>query len=196
MGDNSGSSPASFRNSSPGGASVSTSPSTPESPGRLNHSPRATVSSEVSDFIADLSNYSAIGCLCYEHSAPRPEESAGCWREVIDHHLVCKFDDYLNSCLSKLLAQSWIRVQYSCSSVNPQYLVFRIYLLPEDVGLRFISRRNRQLFAAVEGLIARVDTNSNTWKGHHLPDQEQKFDLFATPVEGSLFCKCSYNATC
>ena len=67
------------------------------------------------------------------------------------------------------------------------YTIYRVYILPGDVGLRFFDRENRRLLAALESLVASIDVSPETWSGGYSKGVEVGFDPWATRDEGSLF---------
>jgi hypothetical protein len=89
--------------------------------------------------------------------------------------------------LMKLTAAGWVRVQIGQSTRDPSYTIYRIYILPGDVGLRFFDRENRRLLAALETMVATIDVSPETWNGRYSRGVEVGFDAWATSDEGSLF---------
>jgi hypothetical protein len=145
------------------------------------------LSSEAHAFLSDLSNYLALGCLKY--------------RDVADNITLGLGDDGARwqnlplaapgfppeSNLMKLTAAAWTRVQIGQSTRDSRYTIYRVYILPGDVGLRFFDRENRRLLAALESLVATIDVSSETWSGRYSEGVEVGFDNWATSDEGSLF---------
>ncbi|KAM0706409.1 hypothetical protein Q7P35_005735 [Cladosporium inversicolor] len=154
----------------------------------LQNRPRShsSLSQEATVFLSDLSNFLSLGCLVHEETADdiaafgEPHDKTE-WQDA-DH-----FDILLEPGLSKLSNAGWIRVQKRRSALNLALIIYRIYILPGDVGLRYIDRDNRRLLVALENLVANVDVSSETWAGHYISGSEVKFDPWASKDEGSLF---------
>jgi hypothetical protein len=136
--------------------------------------------------LSDLFNFLALGCLVYEDAAcdlssPSHSRSCGDWQDVIVPV------GSLGVPLSKLTAAGWIRILERRSDLDDRYIIYRIYILPSDVGLRFIDRDSKKLLSALQSLVANVDVSPSTWNGHYLGGTEVKFDPWASRDEGSLF---------
>ena len=86
--------------------------------------------------------------------------------------------------LRSLLKAHWIRA-FSAVLVDGR-IIFRIYILPEDVGQRFVDRSTRALRAALEELIPIVDVSSATWNGKPSPTRTH-FQPWATGDDLSLY---------
>lgn len=142
------------------------------------------LSTGVHDFLSDLSNFLALGCLTTEDATSDCLE-AGIFSD--DESSLWRLDTLQDATISKLVAAGWIRVQRGRSTLNPNYLIRRIHILPGDVGLRFFDRQNRRLLAALESLVAEIDVSPDTWNGQYVVGQEVRFDQWATGDEGSLF---------
>ena len=139
-------------------------------------------------FTSDLDNYLPLGCLCFEDLAESFEDHAtGVWRDITHLPLAIAFEETLYSHLHKLAASGWIRIFSARSHTDSRYLIFRIYILPFDVGLRLIDRQSKRLYSALESLISEVDVSREAWQGRHAPETAIKFDKWATTDEGSLF---------
>ena len=148
----------------------------------------SVLSQEADAFFGDLSNYLAIGCLCFEDftlSASQPEPAE--WRDISDEPLVFACDNVLSINLEKLASARWIRIHSRPSNTDPRYVILRLYILPFDVGLRYIDRQNKRLHTAMESLIGDLDVSTDTWSGSYTPEKAIKFDVWATSEDGSLF---------
>jgi hypothetical protein len=146
------------------------------------------LSTEAHAFLSDLSKYMALGCLTYQ--------------DVPDDTFTLGFDNDgprwqdlpltasgfpPETSLMKLTAAGWTRVQVGQSTRDWRYTIYRLYILPGDVGLRFIDRENRRLLAALESLVATIDVSTETWSGRYSAGVGADFDTWATRDEGSLF---------
>lgn len=149
--------------------------------------PHSGLSDEATLFVSDLSHFLALGCLVREetaHDAVAHGEQQGPigWQDIDEH--VCLLD----ANLFKLASAGWIRVQKRSSALNNAYTIYRIFILPGDVGLRYIDRDNKKLLAALENLVAKVDVSSDTWNGRYTSSNDEvRFDPWASRDEGSLF---------
>ncbi|KAH0282512.1 hypothetical protein KCU71_g16646, partial [Aureobasidium melanogenum] len=147
------------------------SKTTPRSP--------APVSSEAAHFFNDLSNYIPIGSLVL--SGVADEEFT--WEEVIHLATLSQWSLSEQNALNieKLFNRRRIRVFASI----PSRAVLRIYVLPSDVGHRFLQQ-DRGLDTHLFSLIQDLDVSPSAWNGR--PDaQQESFDLYASGEEGSLY---------
>ena len=172
----------------------SSSPATSPSSNGLFASPRRGPSDdlclpkEAQRFFSDLGNYLPLGCLCFKDLTLSNEDCIpGQWRDITALPPVFAFEETLYSHLHKLAASGWIRVFLARSNADPRYLIFRIYILPFDVGLRYIERQSKRLYLALESLVVEIDISPDTWQGNYVPDKVLKFDTWATSDDGSLF---------
>jgi len=154
----------------------------------LQDRPRShsSLSQEATVFLSDLSNFLPLGCLTHEETADDAaaignDHSTTDWQDVV-HYGVS-----LEASLSRLTDAGWIRVQKRRSALNHAFIIYRVYILPGDVGLRYVDRDNKKLLAALESLVAKVDVSSETWAGRYTSGNEVKFDPWASQGEGSLF---------
>ncbi len=86
--------------------------------------------------------------------------------------------------LRSLLKAHWIRV-FSAVLIDGR-IILRIYILPEDVGQRFVDRNTRTLRAALEELISTVDVSTAAWNGKPSSPRTQ-FQPWATADDSSLY---------
>lgn len=160
-----------------------TSPSLSEANGGLSRPKvlESKISSEASNFLSDLSNFLALGCLVVERGVAdgSPEYDEG--GNLVWHDIVPEDEN-----LYRLATAGWIRVQNCQSVADPRYTIYRIYILPGDVGLRFFDRQSRRLQASLEAIIANIDVSPETWSGHYVFGQHVGFDQWAKSDEGSL----------
>ena len=171
--------------------SSATSPSSQEDP--LSPSNSFSGSSglldEATAFLSDLDNYLPLGCLIFEDIVEELAEDrgSGIWRNVTQLPSNLAFDVSFYSRVQRLAAAGWIRISSSRSTANPRFLVFRIYVLPFDIGNKFVQRRSKRLEDALGSLLEAVDVSADTWQGNYVPEKAKKFDTWATTDEGSLF---------
>lgn len=167
-----------------------TSISSPDAYTKFLHSSHtsARLAPEAIEFLADLSNYLALGCLVQpqqEHNTS--VERSGVWQDVTHTPPVFPENPTLSSDLSRLATAGWVRVQAARSASHPDSTIYRLYVLPGDVGLRFVDRSNRKLIAALESLVAKIDSSADTWSGRLPVGCKLAFDPWATAANGSLF---------
>lgn len=143
--------------------SVASSPSTLSPAPVYNASLRPGDTGQV---LADLSNYLALGCLVFEDieledtTEILEHEGLDTWHEVRSISEQPFVPASITLSLSRLLRNGWIRLQTSKCQLQRRSLIFRVYLLFNDVGLTSIERSNRTLLSDVEAVVARVDTNA------------------------------------
>ncbi|EME88215.1 uncharacterized protein MYCFIDRAFT_27902 [Pseudocercospora fijiensis CIRAD86] len=168
--------------------------SPPTTPGSSRYSPRYQWTTHLSEdavrLVADLDNFLPLGCLCFEGLLTPDEEDSniGAWHEITSTAILGQ-ETPTSSNLAKLLQSCWIRMQYSQCSYRPQWSVFRIYLLSEDVEIHEIDRNNRHLLAALGNILLEINTETRAWNGHYIPEEACAFDCWATQEKGnpSLF---------
>ncbi len=116
-------------------------------------------------FVSNLSNYLALGCSSSRHQSAHASyrsDDAHTWQEgfcaedVIDNSSPCFFS------FGSLLRARWIRAFYK---VEDEVAIIRIYILPEDVGRRYIDRSDRGLRQALKNIIPTLDISSGAWEG-------------------------------
>ncbi|KAI6887134.1 hypothetical protein KC360_g2203 [Hortaea werneckii] len=176
------------------GAEQSTPATSPESSNEAFYGPRMKaevntgLSRDALDFRQNLQNYLPLGCItCRDYTTfDSTGEPAG-WHTIDSVAVSYRNDAGVYGVLSKLTEAGWIRLQSGRSVLDPAFITWRIYILPGDIGHRFIDRQKKRLWSALESLIPDVDVSRDTWEGRYAPETEQKFDPWATSDEGSLF---------
>ncbi|KAK5136828.1 hypothetical protein LTR08_001750 [Meristemomyces frigidus] len=186
-------------NSSPGARRSTTSATSPlPSEGLNTPLPKAPVlSNDGLTFRSDLSNYLALGCLCFEdESFIKGGHEAYGWHDlgILAPPPIPWADAILFAYLSKLVDAGWIKLQTRRSTVDPSFIIWRVYILPgdadADAGHRSTDQQNKKLWSALENLLAAdIDVSTETWQGHYTPQlaRKSKFDPWAQRVDGSLF---------
>ncbi|KAK6395937.1 hypothetical protein LTR65_010046 [Meristemomyces frigidus] len=179
-------------NSSQDDAGCTTSATSPPSsrgspPGlRVGFGNHATLSKEAVNFLSDLNNYVALGCLCFEDMIDNDLEPSS-WQDIAQLPMLPRHDATPYAHVAKLVDAGWVRLQTCRSMLDRRFFIWRVYILPGDAGHRFIDRQNKKLWAALENLIADVDVSSGIWEGRYAPGSDCKFDCWARRDEGSLF---------
>ncbi|KAK3056343.1 hypothetical protein LTR09_002850 [Extremus antarcticus] len=156
---------------------------------KSHRSGAAPLSDDAACFFSDLSNYLPLGCLCLEHvdELPAEQNSINGWRAITQLPSQHSIGYSLSPHVSKLVNAGWIRLFSNRGSIYGRYLVIRIYILPFDVGLRYVDRQSKRLYVALENLLAEVDVGTQVWQGYRASDVACKFDMYASSEEGSLF---------
>ena len=171
-------------------SSSATSPSTlgAKSSPRSNRGRNSSFTKEAEEFLSNLDNFLPLGCLAFEDLTESDEDQGfGQWNDITQLPPLSAFDETLYSHVQKLAVSGWIRVYSARSFADPRYLVYRVWILPFDVGLRYIDRQSKRLYTALECLIGEIDVTTEAWQGNYSPETSSKFDMWASPDEGSLF---------
>jgi hypothetical protein len=96
-----------------------------------------------------------------------------------------------SGCLSsyaELLREGWVYMSLSLSVGNYRYLIFRVYLLPDDVDNRSIPRSDSSLRKARSALLAQLDFSKDAWQGRptgHRSPGPSPFDGPETTADSS-----------
>lgn len=138
-------------------------------------------------YAAIPSNYLGVGCLLFQDPHPDtsrdPQERQ--WQWLSGTPVVSTSDASIVPDLIKLLENQWTRLQYKRCERQPQWLIYRFYLLFHDVARGSVNRQNRRLGLAVDNILRQLDTNPETWAGQYAPGEEHRFDRWATRAEGN-----------
>lgn len=156
-----------------------TSPVIPKLHSTPKTAPRVgPTSPESANFLNDLSNYIPVGSLVLGEVF----DAAPSWEEVVDIAVLSqsRLSEHITLCIERLLSRRRIRLFVSA----PSKTILRLYLLPSDVGHRFLQRdrgTDGHLFSVLQNL----DVSLDCWDGK--PNVKQPFDMYAAGEEGSLF---------
>lgn len=138
-------------------------------------------SPEAQLFLAQLDNYIPVGCLvggyqCQQHNRDETE-----WCEIVDTAELAQhsFEHFVVD-VQKLITHGWVRVH-----VHSSELIWRVYVLPSDIGHRFVDHQNKSLSRALYLLIRELDVSPEAWEGR--PYTQVRFDPSAALEEGSLY---------
>jgi len=149
---------------------------------------RANLSEEAADFLSDLKNYMPLGCLCFEDFIKTEEHSDQAhWVDVTVFPELPSSSALLGVHVNKLMEAGWIRLHSRRSRCNRHFVILRVYILPWDVGQRFVDRHDKKLWLALECLISEIDPSPEAWNGLYEKNKATKFDMWATADQGSLF---------
>ncbi|KAI9696497.1 MAG: hypothetical protein M1820_008125 [Bogoriella megaspora] len=160
---------------------------------------------ESTAFLGNLSNYLALGCL----SGPVDEHEKHIYPVTSDkatgsdisnssglrtsHSPFCifeQFDQLFVSHLASLQSASWIRIFRAHPSQDPHALdLLRIYVLPFDVGGRFVDRKDATLQLAFRELVRRLWISPCVWYGASQDETDipRRFDVSVNGLTHSLF---------
>ncbi|KAK1004940.1 hypothetical protein LTR54_007261 [Friedmanniomyces endolithicus] len=148
------------------------------------------LSADAADFSGDLSDYLPLGCLTFEDFTTLHSSDDGLWQDVTDLPIIMGSDSTLPSLVAKLAQAGWLRIQAGRSTIDARFVIFRMYILPSDTGLRLVDRRDTvALWKALRGLVSEVDVNEESWEGRYALGVDRKFDPWATCDDSSLFYK-------
>lgn len=159
--------------------------SEPRTPPKLSIGNGALQSPEGRQFLQRLDNFVPIGCLVSSiPSADLTSLPSSHWQEIFDLTSL-HITSALALAVQRLLASSWIRLFMHNKYGSTQ--VVRLYVLPSDVGHRFVDRQSKKLAASLYAVIKELDTSPETWNGRYSHATRKRFDLWAARDEGSLY---------
>jgi SNF2-related domain len=134
-----------------------------------------------------------LGCLTSRRAlndALSPDEARDGWGEVLQFNLhpggISQFDaapQLLDKAVQRLLKAAWIKI---LAKALDGVLIYRIYLLPNDVARSTVARGSRSLRADLEELLPNVNISPEVWNGSST-SQFVHFDPWAQAEAGSLF---------
>lgn len=134
--------------------------------------PTATKDGE-KEFLEDLRNYIALGSLtlrpsigggAYLHHTRWTESSDTC----LAFHNYCDLKDAHPALSARILANSnWVRVFARRHQWNGDLATIRIYILPADVGRRYVDRNNGHLQNCLMKLMNGLDRSLLSWEGRN-----------------------------
>lgn len=139
---------------------------------------------DAASFFADLNNYLPLGCIIIHRSQDSNEHAHGESEETVEQ--IAKYPTPFAQHLVKL-AEAWLIRLFAKQSANSERTIVRIYLLPHDVGRRFVDRESRALTLALEHLLSHIDVSPSTWAGSCGDDGAVSFDRWASGEDCSLF---------
>lgn len=133
-------------------------------------------------FLEDLGNYTPIGTYVVHH-LPEPwfrdKFTGDTWLEPTDPSLIgpkYAVDREIGRIAEALLVWGWIRLFAKLHKDDPNVLIVRVYLLPDDVGRRYIDKcipnktMERLMFIK---LMQSIDISAEAWTGDSVrPDHQ------------------------
>ena len=124
-------------------------------------------------FLEDIGNYVALGSLtlrpsigggAYLHQT-RWKESSDTWLAFHDY---CELRDAHPVLSARILANAnWVRVFARKHQRNSNLATIRIYILPDDVGRRYVDRDNGHLRSYFMELLNVIDRSPLSWEGRN-----------------------------
>ncbi|PGH27254.1 hypothetical protein AJ80_00964 [Polytolypa hystricis UAMH7299] len=145
--------------------SVSPSPQS-ASPARSLTSTPCTPPASSSDTILkedallqDLNRYIAVGVLRH-------------CNQLLNDWVPGKGDSYPEAEVRKLRAERWIRTETCANTAFPEWSAVRVYILPDDIGRKFVSRSSVPLRRCLKLVISKLDTSPEAWEGQFDPHVE------------------------
>ena len=125
------------------------------------------------EFLEDLGNYVALGSLTL-----RPSIGDGAhlhpirWRESSDtwlaFHDYCDLKDAHPALFARILANAnWVRVFARKHQQKGDLATLRIYVLPDDIGRRYINRDHGHLRSYLIKLLDGLDRSLPSWEGRN-----------------------------
>ena len=125
------------------------------------------------EFLEDLGNYVALGSLTL-----RPSIGGGAylhqthWAESSDiwlaFHNHCELKDGHPALSARILANAnWVRVFARKHQRNRDLATMRVYILPDDVGRRYVNRDHNQLRNYLIKLLDGLDKSQLSWEGRN-----------------------------
>ena len=121
-------------------------------------------------FLEDLGNYIALGSLnlrrsnlggAYLHQTR--------WTALNDVWMDCSDpkDEHLILAAYFLAKAGWARAFARKHQRNEELATIRVYILPDDVGRRYVNRKHGHLRNHLFKLLEVLDRSRTSWEGHH-----------------------------
>ncbi|KAF2668404.1 hypothetical protein BT63DRAFT_374678 [Microthyrium microscopicum] len=152
--------------------------------GQMSTTSPSTSSSNV---LIPLHQHVPIGCYQSSEALPCLRGSNLSWTEVFSvANIQCResaFDGGVVDALNRLLKARWLRV---LANLADDRVVYRVYLLPDDVGRSSVSRHSKGRRLDLEILLSSINTSGKVWS---LEDTalSSAFSPWAQEEDGSLF---------
>ena len=145
------------------------------------------------EFLEDLGNYIALGSLTLQNrlcdgaylDQTRWTDSDETWMAFHDHsdsknaHLV-----WSAYCLAK---ENWARTFARRHQRKGDLVTIRVYILPDDVGRRYVNREHGQLRSHLFKLMDGLDRSCTSWEGHHQIENHPEHYCGESSNNDSLF---------
>ncbi|PWY87644.1 hypothetical protein BO70DRAFT_378236 [Aspergillus heteromorphus CBS 117.55] len=104
-------------------------------------------------------------------------------------HSVVEADDFPSAEIASLEKHHWIRTETFPYTDDPSWCGVRVYVLPDDIGRKFIPRSSTALRRALKVVMTRIDSSAEAWMGKGCLDQIQRGTggLASGPEDESLW---------
>ncbi|TID27762.1 snf2 family helicase [Venturia nashicola] len=137
------------------------------------------------DLGTPLESYIALGVIASSITVPASVEPSSSWNEVQDpaSFAPALSGSFLKN-IQKLYNANWIRA--TCIVAPFRTVLFRFYLLPDDVAQATVDRESKSLRSLLAELASRCNISPALWHAQS-PDLTKKFDIWATGIDRSLF---------
>lgn len=133
-------------------------------------------------FLENIGNYVALGSLtlrpsigggAYLHQT-RWKESSDTWLAFHDY---CDLKDAHPVLSARILANAnWVRVSARKHQLNSDLATIRIYILPDDVGRRYVDRDNGHLRSYLMKLLSGIDRSPLSWEGRSQSENHEHYN--------------------
>lgn len=145
------------------------------------------------EFLEDLGNYVALGSLtlrlsvgggAYLHQT-RWTESSDIWLAFHDY---CELKDGHPALSARILSNAnWARVFARKHQRNRDLATIRVYILPDDVGRRYVNRDHANLRNFLIKLLDGLDKSPLSWEGRNQDEDHLEHYIKESSNNDSLF---------
>ena len=136
-------------------------------------------------FLAELSHYIPVGSFTGP-SANADQWLCDSWTETsIYSSGVQHAPEDIN--LHRLLLHGWIRMFVGRHNTQSESIVTRVYVLPDDMGRRFVGREDKTLRKRLMKLMEHIDVSLESWEGRKPTDQPVEQYRIESTNDDSLF---------
>lgn len=151
------------------------------------------------NFLRDLGNYVPLGSLtlrpsigggAYLHQKEWIESSSeyNCGLWLAFHDYLTPKDGYPAFSARKLAETQWVRVFARKHQEHSDFATLRIYVLPDDVGRRYVDRQAlRNLRGFLGHLVTKLDMSFEAWEGQNRVAHEAAHYEVEADNDDSLF---------
>lgn len=145
------------------------------------------VRDQTQKFLGDLNNFIAVGTvrlhLKVEEALKPPERGRGTPAGEDPHQV----QDYPQCELTTLVRAGWIRADYLGNEHHPDWTAVRVYVLPDDLGRRFVARSSAGARRALKIVMSRIDISPEAWDARFDPTTSVRSNIIPHGDEESLF---------
>ena len=136
-------------------------------------------------YLNDLTNYVPLGTLRLRaNNVAEANLQSDVWKEASTYPCVARFLHYHQPKFSPLLRYLWVRVLLRQHPDFNDLAILRYYILPDDVGRRYLDRDNSKLRKLRMDLVRMVDCSNESWIGI-LPKGDPKSAAFSNYLRQS-----------